>query len=123
MTPEVGRRSIDVFDVTGGARAPSNGPRFEAVTADAAVCYQAPPGWKIAGQVSVQDTGNNGGRGWIGPVTYAPNGDSACVNTRAWSDSVPFGAGGWQYVALTGQIRKTLSPEERAQIERDCAAK
>ncbi len=104
VAQEIGRRSVDVFNVPGGARAPSNGPKFEAVTADASVCYQAPPGWKIAGQVSVQDTGNNGGRGWIGPVTYAPSGESACVNTRAWSDSNPFGAGGWQYVALSGKI-------------------
>ena len=120
---EVAGQSVQPFTTQGGARAPSNGLRVGAVAADAEVSYQAPPGWKIDGPVNILDAGNNGGRGWVSSARYAPDNSSVCVQTKAWSDSNPFGAGGWQYVNLTGQVKKTPTADERAAIERACASK
>jgi S1-C subfamily serine protease len=118
---QTAKETIETFTKTGGARAPSNGAQFASVDAVADVCYQAPPGWKISGSVNIVDGGTNGGRGWIGPAKYTDS--SVCVTTKAWSDSVPFGAGGWQYATLTGQIQRTLTNDERAVIERACASR
>ena len=117
--------AISSFTVSGGARAPGTGFNTEARTEKASVCYSAPPGFEIIGQVDVIDNGNNGGRGSLGAVQYTTGAAGAaigaCVEAKAWSDAVPFGAGGWQNVTMNGTIRKIGPVPHSDATRRACA--
>ncbi len=122
----VAQSATEKFTVSGGARAPGTGPQLGSVYETDNVCYSAPPGYSIDGQVLVRDDGNNGGRGSISPVSYSVDAKNntvkACVNLRAWSEPIPFGAGGWQYVTLSGLIRKSELDVTQADARDYCAS-
>jgi S1-C subfamily serine protease len=115
----------DKFAVSGGARAAGTGPNFAPITETKPLCYSAPPGYHIEGQVTVRDDGNNDGRGSISPVEYKIGADgtaiAACVDIKAWSEAKPFGAGSWQYATLSGLIaRNTTSQSQVATATAEC---
>ncbi|MBN9314175.1 MAG: trypsin-like peptidase domain-containing protein [Devosia sp.] len=109
------------FEIKDSVRAPGTGPQTTSRVEWKDVCYQAPNGWAIDGQVEVIRGEPNGGRGSISAVTYqdAPNSGRttrACVTIKAWSQDQPFGAGGWQGVTLRGQIIKPVPDEQDIQV-------
>jgi hypothetical protein len=116
ITPCVNARvalaNSEKFSKAGGARAAGSGPNLRSASEEADVCYSVPPNYEIEGQVAVKDDGNDGGRGSIGPIEYRKDGSGraigACVKVKAWGEDKLFGAGGWQYVTLTGLIRKQV---------------
>lgn len=117
--------NTQAFTVSGGARAPGTGTSVNSVAEEKAICYAAPPGFSIEGQVTVKDDGNNGGRGAISAVQYKTGLDGrvvgACVPVKAWSEAKPFGAGGWQYVTITGLIsRNSLARSQLTNARAEC---
>ncbi|WP_187399288.1 S1 family peptidase [Bradyrhizobium paxllaeri] len=127
ITPCINARvalaNSEKFSQAGGVRAGGSGPNLKAVSEETDVCYSTPPDYEIEGQVAVKDDGNNGGRGSIGPVDYRKDADGravgACVKVKAWGDDKLFGAGGWQYVTLTGLIRKKATTAKQLSSARD----
>jgi hypothetical protein len=88
------------------------------------VSYQAPPGYRIIGDVSITDVANN--RGSHGAVVYVP--ESSGVVTRV---TVPIsctspgqvgGPGGWMNIRLDGKIERIDRSAIRERVERDCGA-
>jgi hypothetical protein len=127
VTPCVNARvalaNSEKFSQAGGVRAAGSGPNLQAVSQEADVCYSAPPDYEIEGQVAVKDDGNNSGRGSIGPVDYKKDASGraigACVKVKAWGDDKLFGAGGWQYVTLTGLVRKQATDANQLSSARE----
>jgi Trypsin-like peptidase domain len=127
VTPCINARvalaNSEKFSQAGGVRAAGSGPNLKAVSEEADVCYSAPPDYEIEGQIAIKDDGNNGGRGSIGPVDYRKDASGravgACVKVKAWGEDKLFGAGGWQYVTLTGLIRKQAIAANQLSSARD----
>jgi hypothetical protein len=92
---------------------------------DATVCYKAPPGRTIKGDVAVADFSKNGSEHSFSAVFYEFNSygqvEKACVNVHARS---PHGHGkgrGWQNVKLSGQIQTVPDQAAVIAITKACA--
>ena len=92
---------------------------------ESTVCYKAPPGWTIKGEVNVVDRSRNGSEYSISAISYGYNSfgqtEEACVRVKARSPHGHFSGRGWQKVILEGDTQKVITKDAWKQIARDCA--
>lgn len=101
------------FSYEGGCTTDNTNWKGERDGCGASVCYQAPPGYCIEGQVQVYSTSAAGSEHSFGAPEYkttpsAPCPNVVCVGVNARSASGPNAGKGWQKVKITGTIVKQL---------------
>lgn len=104
----------------GGARAP--GPEFsnETKTSQEDVCISVGPNQKIIDADPPTELSCFGGRCSVSAVRFSNDQRTACITTKAWSESKYFGGGGTGKYRLTVNYKSKVNDDDLQQFRQDC---
>ena len=106
------------------ARAKAPGINGGTRRASARGCITATPGYSIIGAPEVTQLSCIDGRCAHDPIEIASGGEGitseVCVTVRAWSDSSPFGGGGYGRYSLCATVEQPFTADSVIEIIRKC---